>query len=206
MPIWDVGKLCGPLYFDVFFRCWNNNWKVLYLHCDFKNHFHIHYLIRSSGPLNINSELTFTLTNLFEESSQLNTCTWEKKVGSLPNTFWQLLSLSFSSEPTSSREEARGASPGFSRPCCPWTAAAPCLPQTAVCQQVDHWLQLPWEESHFGCFTKSKSVRQKRRLTSLGLPLGFSHRLCRVASIRWIQRWFSMRLHLPDRKVLLFLI
>lgn len=28
--------------------------------------------------LNVDNEPTFTLTYLFEESSQLNTCTWEK--------------------------------------------------------------------------------------------------------------------------------
>lgn len=63
--------------------------SVLYLQCDFKNHFHIHYQCRHSELWKVNNELTFTLTSLSEESIQLNTCTWEKQVGSLPNTFWQ---------------------------------------------------------------------------------------------------------------------
>lgn len=34
--------------------------SILYLPRDFKDHFHIHYLIRTSGLLKVNNELTFT--------------------------------------------------------------------------------------------------------------------------------------------------
>ena len=132
--IWDLGKICGPLYFYFFFLSGNEITarSALNLQCDFKNHFHIHYLSRSSELWKVNNELTFTLTYLFEESIQLNTCTWEKQVGTLPNTFWQLLSLSFSFEPTASLEGSRGAVYQPSRPRRPWTVARTCLLQTAV--------------------------------------------------------------------------
>lgn len=107
------------------------------LHCDFKGRFHIHFLIRSSGLLKVDNEFTFILIYLFEESSQLTTwkeSTSEKKVGSLPNTFWQLLSLRCSSEPTAGLEGAREVTHSLGRPCWPWTVAGPCLPQAGVCQ------------------------------------------------------------------------
>ena len=53
-------------------------------------------------------------------------------MGSLPNTFWQLLSLSFSFETTASLEGSRGAIYQPSRPHRPWTVAGTCLLQTAV--------------------------------------------------------------------------
>lgn len=51
--------------------------RISYLYCDFKNHFHIHYLINGSGLLKVDNEFTFTLACLFGDSNQLNT--WEKR-------------------------------------------------------------------------------------------------------------------------------
>lgn len=62
----------------------------LCLHCIPKNHILIHHLTASSESSKVDSELSFTLTNLFDKSSQLHICPWQKKkkkVIPLPDIF-----------------------------------------------------------------------------------------------------------------------
>lgn len=68
--MWDLGT-CAALFVSKLSSGVEIITKsALHLHCVFKNHFHIHYFIRSSGSLKVDNGLTCTLTNLFEESSQ----------------------------------------------------------------------------------------------------------------------------------------
>lgn len=71
--------MCGSLCFSIFLQVLKEWRKVtLCLYCIPKTHFPIHHLITSSESLKVDSELSFTLTNLFEESSQLHLCPCQK--------------------------------------------------------------------------------------------------------------------------------
>lgn len=57
----DLGKICGSIFtFSSGTEMMTES--MLYFHCDFKYHFHIYDLIRTSGLLKVDNEFTFTLT------------------------------------------------------------------------------------------------------------------------------------------------
>lgn len=75
----------------------------LCLHCIPKNHILIHHLTASSESSKVDSELSFTLTNLFDKSSQLHICPWQKKKkkkwSRCQIIFWQIIEPGFLFEP-----------------------------------------------------------------------------------------------------------
>lgn len=137
--MWDPSA-CPAFSFCTFFSGTERTKKRgSCLSCVSKSHSPAHYLITSSGSLQVGSELPLTLTNLFEERSQLHICPWKKiNKRSLCQIFF-------------GRSQARGFClsrlGGLWRD---WRAPLalavplrwqePCLPRTAVSHSVTDWV------------------------------------------------------------------
>lgn len=150
----------------------------------------------------MDNELAFTFKNLSEESSQLNACTWEKG-GLLAKYFLAAhkpeLFIWANCKPGRVQKSDSSAQQTSLAFCCGGHGAF----HRAVGQYVDHRLHPPCKKAILDVSLRNPSVQGREgRLTSWGLPPGFSHRLHLVASFHWwIQGWFSMRLHLMEKEV-----
>lgn len=130
-----------------------------------------------------------------------------QNLGSLKDTFWQLLSLSFSSEPAGlegSKVATHLLSNSSSFPC---TVAGPRCPQAAVNRWITDCTLLQ-RKAILNTSSSSRVWGKERRLTSLGLLLGFSHWLCPVASFHLLDSKviFHETVHIGKKSLGLFLI